>query len=151
MSLSNSQKTKTISPETTVGGLIFNSAGELFLMKSEKWKGLYCIPGGHVETGETLKEAVRREIKEETNLEVSDILFHSIQDCIFSHNFHEKKHFIFVDFTCIAITEDVVLNDEGFEHIWMNVHKIKDYPIEPYTLKTIELYLKSNTNSKYIE
>ena len=42
-------------PETTVGGLIFNRSGEIFLMKSDKWKGMYCIPGGHVESGESLK------------------------------------------------------------------------------------------------
>lgn len=151
MSLSIPAKTEEIFPETTVEGLIFNDAGKIFLMKSDKWKGMYCIPGGHVEAGETLKDAVIREIKEETNLEVSDISFHSVQDCIFSENFHEKKHFVFVDFTCNAITDDVVLNDEGTEHIWMNVHKINDFPIEPYTLKTIQLYMNPGSNSKYIE
>jgi len=151
MSKKNSHNTKIILPETTVGGLIFNSAGEIFLMKSDKWKGMYCIPGGHVEAGESLKEAVIREIKEETNLEVSEVFFHSIQDCIFSDNFHKKKHFVFVDFTCKATTDDVILNDEGTEYNWINIHKIKDIPIEPYTLKTLELYLEPDKKSMYIE
>lgn len=34
--------------EPTVGALIFDPAGRLFLMKSHKWGGKYVVPGGHV-------------------------------------------------------------------------------------------------------
>lgn len=51
-------------PEPTVGALILNLQGQLFLMKSPKWRGKYVVPGGHVELGESLEEALRREIKE---------------------------------------------------------------------------------------
>lgn len=141
----------TLLPETTVGALIFNEEGKLFLMKSFKWKDMYCIPGGHVETGETLTQAVRREVKEETNLEIHDVKFHAIQDCIFSDNFHSKKHFIFIDFTCNAIPGKIDLNDEASEFIWVDLHDLDRYPIEPYTLKTIMLYTDSENKSRYIE
>jgi len=39
---------KQIYPEPTVGGLIFNPAGELFLMQSHKWWGKWVVPGGHI-------------------------------------------------------------------------------------------------------
>jgi nucleoside triphosphatase len=42
-------------PEPTVGALIFDPAGRLFLMRSHKWAGKYVVPGGHVELGETLE------------------------------------------------------------------------------------------------
>ncbi len=48
-------------PEPTVGALIFDPAGHLFLMKSHKWGGQYVVPGGHVELGETLEATLRRE------------------------------------------------------------------------------------------
>ena len=35
-------------PEPTVGALIFDPDGRLFLMKSHKWAGKYVVPGGHV-------------------------------------------------------------------------------------------------------
>ena len=58
-------------PEPTVGALIFNLEGKLFLMRSHKWRGQYAVPGGHIELGETMEQALRREVKEETNLDLS--------------------------------------------------------------------------------
>ena len=55
-------------PEPTVGALIFDPEGHLFLMRSHKWAGRYVVPGGHVELGETLGAALRREVAEETGL-----------------------------------------------------------------------------------
>lgn len=50
-------------PEPIVGALIFNNKDEIFLMKSHKWEGKYVIPGGHIELGETIEEALKREVK----------------------------------------------------------------------------------------
>ena len=57
-------------PEPTTGALIFDRAGRLFLMKSHKWEGKWVIPGGHVDLGERIENAVRREVKEETGYDV---------------------------------------------------------------------------------
>ena len=70
-------------PEPTVGAFIFNPQGKLFLMKSHKWKNKYVVPGGHVELGEKLKEALKREVKEVTGLEIYDIKPLNIQEFIF--------------------------------------------------------------------
>lgn len=146
----NSTEQPRLAPEPTVGGLIFNAKGEIFLMKSDKWKGMYCIPGGHIELGETLIDAVKREIKEETNLDVNNIEFHSIQDCIFSENYYEKRHFIFIDFICTSVSNEVILSDEGFEYMWVSPENIDKYPVEPYTVKMIEFYLTKSNKSRYI-
>ncbi len=57
-------------PEPTVGALIFNPQGKLFLVKSYKWGNKYTIPGGHIELGENIKQALKREIKEETGMDI---------------------------------------------------------------------------------
>jgi len=149
------QKQNQLLPEPTVGALIFNKFGKIFLMKSDKWKGMYCLPGGHIELGETIIDAVRREIKEETNLVIENIRFHSIQDCIYTEYFYKQKHFIFIDFICNASTADVVLNDEGTEYIWADLNEIENLPIEPFTKKTITLYTVQraahNAINRYIE
>ena len=50
-----------IFPEPTVGAFIFNTKGELLLLESHKWPGRYVVPGGHVELGERLEQALARE------------------------------------------------------------------------------------------
>lgn len=61
-----------------VGGLITNSMGKLFLQKRspyiEPFAGCWDIPGGHVESGESLYDALSREIMEETGWELIQII-----------------------------------------------------------------------------
>ena len=67
-------------PEPAAGALIFNTEGKIFLMKSHKWHGQYVVPGGHIELGETIEEALKREVKEETDLDVHDVEFLVFQE-----------------------------------------------------------------------
>src|ERR1041385_6489529 len=67
-------------PIVTVGGLIFNGRDEVLMIRTHKWSNLWGIPGGKTKFGETSVDALRRELKEETNLDVEDIRFVLVQD-----------------------------------------------------------------------
>ena len=130
-------------PEPTVGILIFNPHGELFLMKTHKWHGQYGVPGGHVELGETAVEAARREAKEETGLEFYDLRFLCWQECIYDEQFWKPRHFIFIDFTARMDKGEVILNDEAEEFIWMAPQKALDgLDLDSYTAVSIRAYLE---------
>ena len=129
-------------PEPTVGALIFNQEGKLFLMKSHKWRGKYVVPGGHIELGENMETALRREVKEETALDVYDIEFLCFQEFVYDNSFWKPSHFIFFDFTCKANATDVTLNDEAEEYIWVSVEEALTLPIDAYTETAIREYLK---------
>ncbi|PIS09571.1 ADP-ribose pyrophosphatase [Candidatus Beckwithbacteria bacterium CG10_big_fil_rev_8_21_14_0_10_34_10] len=129
-------------PSPIVGALVFNRKGEILLVKSYKWKGKYQIPGGHIEEGETIEEAVKREVKEETGLEVFKIEFLNVQEAVFDKAFFKKRHFIFIDYTCRTNSLKVILNEEAQSYIWTTLKKALKMNLNSYTRKAIKDLLK---------
>lgn len=60
-------------PVIGVSGLVFNDQGEVLLICRDNppARGQWSLPGGRLEAGETLVDACRREVKEETDVDVS--------------------------------------------------------------------------------
>jgi phosphoglycolate phosphatase len=107
-------------PVVTVGAVIFNEAGQVLLVRTDKWSGLWGIPGGKIKFGEPAVTALRREIKEETNLDITDIEFVLVQESIHSREFYRDAHFILLNYTCrCAGLPQVTLNSESCEHRWV--------------------------------
>lgn len=129
-------------PEPTVGALIINKEGKMLLVKSNKWNNKYVIPGGHIELGETMEQALKREIKEENGLDIYNIKFLIFQEFIFDNLFWKKKHFIFFDFSCRTDSNEVKLDEEGQEYLWVEPEKALKMDVEPYTLKSIKKFLE---------
>jgi nucleoside triphosphatase len=125
-------------PEPTVGALIFNPEDRVLLVRQDKWGGKFVIPGGHIELGETMEDALRREIVEETGLDIRDIEFALLQEFIFDEQFHKKRHFIFFDFVCRTDSFDVVLNSESQDHVWVTPEEALKLPLDSYTRRLIE-------------
>ncbi len=134
-------------PEPTVGILIFNPQGQLLLLKSHKWPGRYVLPGGHVELGERLEDAVRREAKEETGLDVYDLEFLHFQEFIFDPVFWKRRHFIFFDFACKADDQPVRLNEEAEAYFWVNPRQALALELDPYTRRSLEEWLSRHPES----
>lgn len=137
-------------PEPTVGAIIFNPKEEILLVRSHKWKSNYVIPGGHIELGEKIEDALRREIMEETSLKIYDIRLVGLQQCIYDKAFFEKKHFIFIDFACKTDTDKVKLNEEHQEYVWVDLKSIDKLPLEPFTRKLLKEY-EAGKDSKYLQ
>lgn len=129
-------------PEPTVGALIFNPEGKIFLMRSHKWRGKFVIPGGHIELGEKIEDALQREIREETGLGIHNLEFICVQEFIFNEVFWQEKHFIFFDYSCKTDFSEVTLNSEGQDYVWVTIEEALKLPVEPFTRRTIKEYLK---------
>jgi phosphoglycolate phosphatase len=123
-------------PVATVGGLIYGDPETVLLVRTHKWSNLWGIPGGKIKWGETAHEALRRELKEETGLEITDIAFVLLQDCIHSPEFYRDAHFVLLNYTCRARETgrpEVTLNDEAREFRWVTVPEALSLPINQPT------------------
>ena len=132
-------------PEPTVGAIILNPLNQILLCKSKKWNNKFVIPGGHIERGEKMEDALRREVKEETGLEIYDIELISLQESIFSKTFQEARHFIFIDFICRTNSSKVTLNDEADEYTWADPDNIMQLDLGGYTKHFFTEYKRGNS------
>ena len=121
-------------PEPTVGALIMNDKGSVLLCDSHKWPGIYTVPGGHVELGETFEQALVREIKEEVGLDITVEELISIQQVIYPKEFWKKAHFVFLDFLCKVDGNQMVMLDQNEIQsvIWVDPKEAMNLPIDRY-------------------
>src|SRR5579863_9741609 len=91
-------------PLIGVGGIVIHRNRVLLIRrKREPLKGEWSIPGGLVELGEELAQAARRELKEETGLDVKPLEILAVFDRIMRDGKHAGRvryHFVIVDFAC---------------------------------------------------
>jgi nucleoside triphosphatase len=135
---------RQVYPEPTVGALIVNEEGKILLAKSHKWFDKYTLPGGHIELGETMEEALKREVKEEVGLDVEVVEFLTMQEAIYAKEFYKKRHFIFFDFVCRVGDQQVQLDkDEIQDYIWEYPGAAFNRNLDSFTWKTIERYMQT--------
>ena len=136
-------------PVVTVGALIFNARHEALLVRTHKWSNLWGIPGGKTKWGEDSPTALRREIKEETNLDLTDIQFVLVQDCIRSPEFYREAHFVLLNYTArVAGPEQVTLNDEAREFAWVTLAAALEMKINQPTRVLLEAVAGSSLQSR---
>ena len=135
-------------PVVTVGALIFNTTGRVLMIRTRKWSHLWGIPGGKIKFGERSDDALRREIKEETALEIDDIQFVFVQDCIHSKEFYRDAHFVLLNYTCRCVGETPVeLNDEAQEFRWVSIEDALAMELNQPTRILIETVLKTGAEA----
>ena len=97
-----------------VGGVIIeNDTGEILLARDIKWNNKWTLPGGHIEAGETIEEALIREVKEELGINVEPMGIVSFGQLINSRDYHRPAHFIFFDLACRYKGGDIKLDKKS--------------------------------------
>lgn len=104
------QITKSI-PIVSVEALIVKDNALLFLRRNNQpVKGEWWFPGGRIRKGENFEQALYREIKEETDLELSSFRFLGVYSRVFP-----ERHDITLAYLCKCKEGDVKLNEEHSE------------------------------------
>jgi 8-oxo-dGTP diphosphatase len=117
-------------PVPAVGAIILRG-DEILLIKrgAEPALGKWSIPGGSVEIGETLREAVRREVKEETNLDVEVGKLAGITDLIVEKEGILTWHYVLINYFATATEGDPVAATDVSECRWVKLSDLGDYDV----------------------
>lgn len=113
----------------------------LILKRSDKlaFGDMWCLPGGKIDFGQTAKEAVIREVMEETSLRCRTCRFLFYMDGLPQKS--GDKHYLTLYFACQA-EGDIVLNCESSEFIWIRPEDMGMYEIAFDNNTAIRKYLK---------
>jgi 8-oxo-dGTP diphosphatase len=91
--------------------------------------GLYSLPGGVVEVGETLKEAVMREVREETGMTIEPVALAGFREAIVRDaDSRVERHFIILCFAACWRAGEVLLNEEFDEARWLDPAELAGLP-----------------------
>ena len=119
-----------------------NREKEILLVKTHKWGGRYSVVGGKVRRNERLKDALLREVQEETGLNGAVGAHICTFDQIKNSGYYQKgTQHIFVDNVVSVESKKVTLNDEAQDYLWvLPSEALEQLDIEPNARTTVELY-----------
>jgi ADP-ribose pyrophosphatase YjhB (NUDIX family) len=113
-------------PILAVSAAIFRDGKVLIVRRARKPAlGVYTLPGGGVETGETLIEAVTREVREETSLVIEPIGLAGYREAIVRDaQSSVERHFVILCFAARWLAGEPALNDELDDARWLDPAEI---------------------------
>ena len=125
-------------------GFIFNENDELLLIKRRDndahSPGIWEVPGGRIDIGEDPIAGVKREVREETQLEVI------VQEPLGVRSFtrDDGQHITMIVFRCSPETYDVILSEEHTDFVWKPVSEARDmlHPAFASQIDAWEAYYK---------
>jgi len=98
------QREFPLAPLVGVGAVIVHEGKVLLVLRgTEPAKGRWSIPGGLIEVGEMLQEAVVREVREETGLEVEPVELVELLDRIHREGERVRYHYVIADYLCRVV------------------------------------------------
>ena len=121
----------------TVRGIIKNYSGEILIVKrhpkSRTDPEMWELPGGKVEKGEFFADALVREIKEETNLDVNIGDFAEAIQNDYSH-----KRTVQIMMYLVDVEGEVKISDEHTDFMWASLDEIRTLDISTSLKKVLE-------------
>jgi ADP-ribose pyrophosphatase YjhB (NUDIX family) len=127
-------------PIPGVGAIVIGEKGILLARRDKPpGTGLWSIPGGGVEVGETQEESVIREVKEETGIQCSVIKFVTTADLItLDADGKVEYHFLLNHYLARALTQDTRPEFSDGEVGWFHPNDLPRDMVNPELVKLIE-------------
>ena len=128
-------------PVVGVGGVVVKDGKAIIIKRAnEPYKGQWSIPGGRVELGESLRDAVRREMREETGLDVRVgpliEVFERIQHGDGAAT-NVRYHFVIIDYLCTCDDGVLCAGDDAADAKWVTSEELDSYDIRQSAIAVI--------------
>lgn len=122
-----------MAPQVAVGAIVVKDGRLLMVRRAhDPGAGLWSLPGGRVEHGEYLGDALRREVAEETGLTVE------VRDLVGILEVTGDPHYVILDYFAEAASDDEpVASDDVSEARWVPLDEVAAMPCTPRFHETL--------------
>lgn len=126
-------------PLLGVGAILINDDQILLVRRANPpLQGQWSIPGGLVETGETISQAIIREVQEETGLTVEPVkLVEVFERILRDQRSRVQYHYVLMDYLCRVIEGEARPGSDVTELLWASVDSLEELSVAPETSKVI--------------
>jgi 8-oxo-dGTP diphosphatase len=131
-------------PIVGVGAVVVKDGRAVIVKRAnEPYRGQWSIPGGRVEFGESLHDAVRREMREETGLEVAVGPLIEVFE-----RMHPTHHFVIIDYLCTCTGGTLCAGDDAEDVRWVTSEELDQFEIRDTAVAVIRRGLQLAIESR---
>ena len=126
-------------PIVGVGGIIVRDGTVLLVQRGrEPLKGYWSVPGGAVNTGERLEDAMLREVMEETGLHVEPLFLAAVFERLMPDEAGGMEyHYVLMDYVCHVVAGEAAAGDDAADLAWFQLDEIENLRMTPGTYEVI--------------
>ena len=129
---------KPVAPVVGVGGVVVRDGRVLLIRRGkEPLYGRWVVPGGTVELGETLEQALVRELHEETGLRVEPVELLTVFDRIERDGPAVAYHYVIVDYLCRWLSGEAKAASDALDAAWASPGELPAYDLPPKALEVV--------------
>jgi len=137
-------------PYVGIGALIFDGGRILLVERGhEPLKGWWSLPGGILETGETLANGIRREVREETGLEIEpDEVFEIFERIMPDAAGRTEYHYVLIDYVCRVTGGSLAPASDVSRAAWLREDELSAYRVTEGTLGVVARAFQARRQAK---
>ncbi len=121
-----------------VGAIVFRNGAVLLVKRgSEPNQGRWSLPGGALETGETVESAAIRETLEETRVETRPLRVLDVRDFIQFHGKRVRWHYVLIDVLCEYLRGDPFPATDAENARFIPLRELGEYDVTAATLEVL--------------
>jgi len=124
-------------PRVAVGVVIVKNSSVLLVRRgNEPSKGLWSVPGGLIELGETVEEAAHREVKEETGIDIRiERLLEVANNIVRDEQGKIRFHYVLIDFLAHPLSTSLKSQSDASEAKWVHFKELFNYSLTKGAIK----------------